>query len=183
MIEGVAKEASLEHGWQRSSLVILMAIAFIAAFLPIGSTLPISRILALGVTGITYLIGVAIQFIGAIFAASIMLLTRGAEEGSAVEMPEITFPPLEETVTPPPLPPNPIVEMVLSSLFWALLIACIISALIFFLRERGYRVEMGRIQGHLHTAGGCQNGLQDQRGCDANRHQHPKMVAGAQGNS
>lgn len=154
LADGIAKEADLERGWQRHSLVVLLAIALVAAFLPIGSTLPISRILSLGISGIAYLVGLIVQAFGYFFAATIMLLTANAEEGEPVRPPEITLPPVEDVSVPPSGPPNPFVEMVFTSAFWALVIAMIIGALLYFLRERGYSLERERIEGQWQIVTG-----------------------------
>lgn len=147
LVDGFAKEADLERGWQRNSLVVLSAIALVAAFLPIGSTLPISRILSLGLSGVAYLVGLVVQAFGYFFAATIMLLTANAEEGEPVQPPEITLPPVEDVPVPPAGPTNPVVEMVFTSAFWALVIAMIIGTLLYFLRERGYTFERERVEG------------------------------------
>ena len=140
LVDGVAKETSLERGWQRSTSVLLIAIAFLAAFLPIGSTLAISRILTIGLAGIAYLFNIFISFFGYLFASTIMLLTQNVEE---TEQP-IAQPTPVPTPEPPPAPPvetSEFLSMVVSSAFWALVIAFIIAAFLFFLRERGYRID------------------------------------------
>jgi len=76
LMDGITKEASLERAWQRASLVLILAIAFLASFLPIGSTLAISRILGVVVAGGAYLLGLVYAFIGYLFAAALALLTR-----------------------------------------------------------------------------------------------------------
>jgi hypothetical protein len=147
LMDGVAKDASLERGWQRSSLVVLLAIALLTAFLPIGSTLAISRILTIGLSGITYVMGLIFSFLATLFAALIMGLSPDAEQLT----PQPTLPAPTPFATPPPqippaLPPNPFFSMMISSAFWALMIAIIIGSLLFFLRERGYRIDRTRIR-------------------------------------
>lgn len=147
LADGMAKEADLERGWQRSSLIILLTIAAIAAFLPIGSTLPISRILSLGVSAIAYLAGVIIQAIGYLLAMTIMMLTGNIEESDPVRPPQLTLPPVEEVIVPPSNPSHPFAEMMVSSIFWTLVIAAILATLFYFLRERGYTLQRERIEG------------------------------------
>jgi len=154
LADGVAKEADLERGWQRSSLAILLAIAIVAAFLPIGSTLPISRLLSLGVSGIAYLAGLIIQAIMYFFAASIMALTGNAEESEPIQPPQTTPSPIVETAAPPIGPTNPFVEMAFTTIFWTLIIAMLIGALLYFLRERGYTLQRDRIEGQWHIVAG-----------------------------
>ena len=147
LADGMAKEVDLERGWQRSSLIILLTIAAIAAFLPIGSTLPISRILSLGVSVIAYLAGVIIQAIGYLLAMTIMMLTGNIEENDPVRPPQLTLPPVEEVIVPPSNPSHPFAEMMVSSIFWTLVIAAILATLFYFLRERGYTLQRERIEG------------------------------------
>lgn len=147
LMDGVAKEANLERGWQRSVLIVLLAIALIAAFLPIGSTLAISRILTVGLSGFGYLAGLVVSFFGYLFASALILLTRNVEDTPAPP-PTLTPPPLATPAPIPPATPNPIMSMVISSAFWALLIAFVIGSLLFFLRERGYRVDIDRARSY-----------------------------------
>jgi hypothetical protein len=55
-------------------------------------------------------------------------------------MPTMIPPP----VAPPPAAPNPTLAFIVSSAFWALLIALAVGALLYFLRERGYRLEVAQ---------------------------------------
>ena len=126
--------------------------AFAAAFLPIGSTLGISRILGVFVSGLFYLVGLVYALIGYVFAAILMLLTRNVEDSGQAQpqpLPTLAPPPV---VTEPPLPPNPVFGFVISSLFWTLLIALVVGALLFFLRERGYKLEWQRVGNSLAAA-------------------------------
>ena len=141
LADGVGKDAGLERSWQRSSLTLLLIIALAAAFLPIGSTLGISHILRLALNAILYVAGLIYSAIGLLFAAALTLLTRNAEQAPLATpqpMPTLVPPP----VAPPPAPPNPTFAFIVSSAFWALLIALVVGALIYFLRERGYRLEL-----------------------------------------
>lgn len=149
LLDGVAKDTSLERGWQRSALLVLVSIAVIALFLPIGSTLAISRILTIGLSGFAYLSSLIFSFFGYLFASALLILTRNAEE-AAVRPPELFPAPMEQPQVPPSVP-NPLITMVISSAFWALLIAFVIASFLFFLRERGYRVDMGQVRNNWAT--------------------------------
>lgn len=144
LMDGVAKDAELERAWQRSSLVVVAAIALIAAFLPIGSTLAISRILALLVDGIFYVIGLVYSLIGFLFASALSMLGGNAEQPLPIEpQPLPTFPP---PPVPDPATPSPLLAFIFSSAFWAILIALLAGALLFFFRERGYKFDWGRMR-------------------------------------
>jgi hypothetical protein len=143
LADGVGKDAGLERSWQRSSLTLLLLIALGAAFLPIGSTLGISHILRLALNAILYVVGLIYSAIGLLFAAALTMLTRNAEQGplpTPQPMPTMIPPP----VAPPPAAPNPTFAFIVSSAFWALLIALAVGALLYFLRERGYRLEVAQ---------------------------------------
>jgi len=146
LIDGVAMEASLERGWQRSAMVVLLAIALAAAFLPIGSTLAISRILSVGLGGVAYLAGTILRFFGYLFASVLLLLTRNAQELPSQPQPTPS-PIVPPTVAPPPAS-DPLLTMVISSAFWALMIAFVIGSFLFFLRERGYRIKTDQFPGY-----------------------------------
>ena len=125
-------------------VIVLVVVALIAAFLPIGSTLAISHIMTMGLAGLGYVAGTIFFFFGNMFASMLMLLTQNAEEG--LQQPSETLPPA--TIEPPfapPSDPNPLISMIISSAFWALVIAFIIASLLFFLRERGYRIDNTRV--------------------------------------
>ncbi len=144
LIDGVAKEPSVERGWQRSSLSLLLLIALVTAFLPIGSTLAISHLLTLVLSGIAYLATVVFTFFSGLVASALVLLTQNSEQQPPPVTTDIPTP-VPPQVSPPPATPDPFLTMVISSAFWALLIAIIIGSLLFFLRERGYRVDRARI--------------------------------------
>lgn len=153
LIDGVAKEADLERAWQRSTIVVLGLVAFIAAFLPIGSTLAISQILSLGLAGIGYLMNLFISFFGHLTAAALILLTQNVEETDPL-MAQPTPAPLPTPVPTPPAAPNEFLTMAGSSAFWALGVAIVIASLLFLLRERGYRLNRTVVGTYWSTLAG-----------------------------
>lgn len=150
LMDGAAKEANVERGWQRSALAVLGIIALIAAFLPIGSTLAISRILSVALAGLAYLAGQLFLLASSLFAYLLVLLTRNVPESTLPQPLPTPQPPAIQT--PPPSVPNPVASMVISSAFWALFIAMVIAAALFFLRERGYRIDTGRLSSYWASA-------------------------------
>lgn len=145
LMDGVAKEADLERGWQRQALWVILAVAVAASFLPIGSSLAISRILSLGLSGLAYVAGVVLSFFGMVFGSALLLLTENVEEGPVMTPEPTPPPPVFEPPVTPQAPPDPFWGMVLTSAFWALFIAIIVAAFVFFFRERGYRLDGGQV--------------------------------------
>ncbi|HEX6383677.1 MAG TPA: DUF4129 domain-containing protein [Anaerolineae bacterium] len=136
--DGVVKSRRVERSWHRSSLWLLLVIALGAAFLPLGSTLAISRILQMLVAAMTlafYLLSFLFFSLLAFFFASV-----------PASAPEARPDALENLVVPTPVPratpaaPNETAEIVVSSLFWTLIIVVTVMAIGFYLRERGYRL-------------------------------------------
>ncbi|MFO7538099.1 MAG: hypothetical protein R6X32_08555, partial [Chloroflexota bacterium] len=63
LAEDIIKEEELASVWRRRSLVVLLGVALLAAFVPIGSTMPIGRILDLIVYGVVYVAGLIFYLI------------------------------------------------------------------------------------------------------------------------
>ncbi len=144
LMEGVAMDGGFERSWQRISLVWITLIATVAAFLPIGNTLPISRLLGLIVSGVLYLVNLVVTLITFLFG-SFLVAIQGAVEEQPIEPPPPYSPP---PFTPPPAAAesSPLVGLVFSSAFWALLVALVIGATIFVARERGYNLGWDRVK-------------------------------------
>jgi hypothetical protein len=147
LMDGIAKDADLERNWQRYSLILILVIAFFAAFLPIGSTLAISRLMGMMIQGVGFLASSLFGLFAFFFASILALISESSEATDQVQREPIP------TIPPPSpveqLPPNPLFSMLASSIFWTLIIAVIIGATVFVLRERGYRVQLDNFQTYL----------------------------------
>jgi hypothetical protein len=135
LVNNITKDEQMERRWQRSTLLILFLIGLIAAFLPIGPTLAIGRILRALIYVLLFIIN------GIIFLLSIPVVLL---------LSLLSNKPIEEVEPLPPMIPevpsyNPpaelsslgeIVAMVFSSAFWSILAVVLVLALLFFLRER-----------------------------------------------
>lgn len=154
LADGVGKEAGLERSWQRGALTLLLVVALVAAFLPIGSTLGISHILRLALDAVLFVAGLIYAAIGFLFTAVLRLFIGNAEEATPLLTPQPAPTMPAPTPTPVTPPPDPTFAFIISSAFWALLIALSIGALLFFLRERGYRLEWKKAQQAMSTVGG-----------------------------
>ncbi len=139
LLNGVSKDEQMRRTWQRTSLAILLSIALLAAFLPIGSTSALSQLVNLLLFALFFLANALIFAFTLPFAFILALLSRN---GGAAALPPLRGPqeiaaqeaavmvPLGETVT-----------LVLSSAFWAMLIVGTTVALLYFVRERRQRAE------------------------------------------
>ena len=132
----VVKQDPVERNWRRSSFITLLVIAGLAALLPIGSTLGISRILNLLIFSLIFLLNIFVLLVSTLLIGLLSLFGRSPPPESTGETeafaPDFSF--LGEGVPPPDTP-----SLIAGSIFWLVLILVIIAALIFFVRERGYR--------------------------------------------
>ncbi len=143
LINHVDKEMLVEQRWQRSSLFLLLATALAAAFVPIGSTLPISRLLQI-MLGIILYLGNLLWYVVLLLLTMLLSWLRPAEplpaweDVTPIPAPLPTAVPHFSPVSPPE--PNQTAQLLLSSFYWTVLIFLAVSAFLFFLRERGVRL-------------------------------------------
>lgn len=140
--EGANKSPEVERAWHRATTWILLIIAAIALFMPLGSTFAIGRVLA-------FIAGFAMQlfiFLSYLFAALMSLFFAPLTNQS---LPEVDIPPTPIWPSPTPdpplippvtLPPDDTTQILISSAFWAVAIVMTIVAVTFFLRDRGVRL-------------------------------------------
>lgn len=142
LMDGYARGADFERRWQRGALLLIAAIALVAAFLPIGSSLAISEILKLGLNGAGYLTGSLMSFLTRFFSVA---MTQNPEE-LANQPPEFERPPYTPPVIPPSAEASSAASGIIGFAFWTLIIALIVASLLFFLRERGYHFDKNYAQ-------------------------------------
>lgn len=141
LIDGSEVDPGIARRWRRASPLLLLAIATIAAFLPIGSTFGISRIIQLA-------INLALVAIGAIVAvASLVLFTLASLfSGDAQEEP---LPPIDFEASIPQFETsaatNDTAALITGSLFWVFFLLVAMLATIFFLRDRGVKLGASHI--------------------------------------
>lgn len=143
--EGASKSPEIERSWHRMTTWLLLAMAIIALFLPLGSTFAIGRVLA-------FMVSFIVQIFVFLTYLLTILLTMLFAPLTEQPLPEMTLtpspspPPPTPAPTPMPpvtLPPNETAQMLISSAFWAVAIVMSIMAISFFLRDRGFRVNAG----------------------------------------
>ena len=129
--------------WQRFSLILIGGVALVAGFLPIGSTFALARIIQAFIFVIIqivgFIIGIFLLLIGLIFS----LFSNG--EAPPLERPEpaeFELAPFAGTEAAGAV--SETVQLVRGGIFWGIAVIAIIALLIFFLRERGFKID-GRI--------------------------------------
>jgi hypothetical protein len=135
LINGVQKNERLERSWYRFSLRLLALVAFVAALLPLGSTIALGQIVRAVIEGITAVITFIMALIIALLSLFLPATTQLSESAP--------LPPAEPLVMPPPAPAteaSETLQIVGSSAFWAVAIVLTMAAFLFFLRERGISV-------------------------------------------
>ena len=150
LINGVTRTGHVEKSWHRYTLILLGGIALLAAFLPIGSTFAISSLISAIITGLSAVATFLMTLISTLLALFLSLFTGGPREEGLEPLVQPTIPPLP-TPTATPIPsslPPPIVDtgLITSSLFWAVAIVMSVTAVSFFLRERGVRLNTAVLQ-------------------------------------
>ncbi|MFW6063517.1 MAG: DUF4129 domain-containing protein [Chloroflexota bacterium] len=139
LAEGTVSRPGVIATWRRTSLVLLLLVALVAAFLPIGSTFAIAAVLRAIVTAIFFVVQLLFLALTLFFVTLVNLLGIEPEQGEEMDLvpqqPE--FPPL----APQDAPLSETSALLAGGLFWLLVVAVVMVALTFFLRDRGYRLE------------------------------------------
>lgn len=140
LADGVDADEAIINNWRRSSIAILLLFALIAAFLPIGSTFAAAAVLQAVFGAILFVSQIAFLILSTLLVALLSLLGIGAPP----EQPEELIP--APAPTPPPEPAAPPISettaLVAGGLFWMLVLAVALVALLFFLRDRGVRLQI-----------------------------------------
>lgn len=142
--QGVLKMPEVERSWNRYTLRLLLLIAFIALFLPLGSTFAIGRLLQSIIVGAVYL-ATLIGYLFTFLLASLLSLfpTPQSSEPLNSAPPEVLPTPAPTPTPAPPNPPSEMLQILASSAFWAVAIVVTLLALGFFLRDRGVPLNLG----------------------------------------
>ncbi|MFZ0547013.1 MAG: DUF4129 domain-containing protein, partial [Candidatus Promineifilaceae bacterium] len=141
LLQDTRLDQKMNRTWNRASAALIGIIAAIAAFLPIGSTFAISRILqfiTLVVIAIINLVFLLLSVILALFISIFMKPGTNQQPDpldlTGIVPEQLVFDPLPEK-TPTPL---------WGTIFWLIVIVAVIAAVIFFLRGRGVPITGGR---------------------------------------
>ena len=135
LLNDIEQDEQMQKSWQRSSLIMLLLIGLIAAFLPIGPNLAVGRILAALLYVIFFLINIFIFLISLPFLLLFSLFS-GEPVDQAPPPPQLNPDALPQAMPPELSTLGQTVAMVLSSAFWSIFFVVAVLALLFFIRER-----------------------------------------------
>ena len=138
--EGVKIEKRIFTSWRRYSLILLFLIAFSAMFIPITSTVDVSGVFqAIGWIALL-LLGLFVFVLSALFYLLSLgfLRTTSGEPISPLNLDEI-LPDVPQLNSPP----SDITELILGSAVWIIILAAIVLAIIYLVRNRDIRVRRG----------------------------------------
>jgi hypothetical protein len=143
LVAGITTAPDVSLSWHRASLLLLLLVGAVAAFLPIGSTIAVGAILEAVFTVGVMVIYTAVSLILLLFFGLVALLF-----GQNSPAPEEEI--VEPLVTPAPAQPPPIAtadegSLVIGLLFWLVVATVLMASLLFFLRDRGYRLELSGV--------------------------------------
>jgi hypothetical protein len=137
LLQDIESDPKMNRTWHRSSIALIFIIATIAAFLPIGSTFAISRILQI-ITLVTITI---VNFVVTLLAVLLLLIVSifippsGENTGQPLDLSGAVP---DQFILPPPPAQNP--SPLLGILFWIVISFAVGAATIFFLRGRGINI-------------------------------------------
>ncbi|MBK8902257.1 MAG: hypothetical protein IPM53_13810 [Anaerolineaceae bacterium] len=116
LINGVTRAGRVEQSWHRYTLLLLGGIALVAAFLPIGSTFAIGRILQVTFWAISVAVSFVLTLLTTLLAMLLSLFTGDPASEPVEPLPQPTMAPLP-TATPIPsaLPPRQLTPVSLSA--------------------------------------------------------------------
>jgi len=139
LADDAVRSPGIGRNWYQRTFFILVVIGLAAAFLPLGSAFTFSRILSYGLYGMMLAISSLFYFLSILLLSLLSFLFPRQQ----IAEPEPFTPP-----QPPPLlpqqpeaaQPDMLMQMILTSAFWAVVIVVSVLAFAFFLRERGVKV-------------------------------------------
>jgi hypothetical protein len=141
-ISGTDVDPAVRTRWHRLIAVILIGVGVMAAFMPIGSTLALQRVVEALIMVALFIANLIVFLFILLLSIPFMLLRRTPPEALQNTPPPSFAPPLESA---------PLVNTTSSALmgifFWGIMAVAIISVLLFYLRERGYAFDGMSLRG------------------------------------
>ncbi len=133
----IKQQTPIGRHWHRRTLFLLLGLGLIAAFLPVGSTLPFMQIMNLIFYGIITLI-MFFVYLGSLLI--FFILSIFFPKGTTGEDTPLPPPPAPEMTPINPIETSETFQYIFSSAFWAVAIILIIIAFAFFISNRGIRI-------------------------------------------
>ncbi|MEW5988949.1 MAG: DUF4129 domain-containing protein [Chloroflexota bacterium] len=138
LADGAATAPDVAGRWQRTSLLILLGAALVASFLPIGSTLALSRVIQALMVVLISLVNLFLALVVFLFyLVYAWLIGEPAADRS-------TSPPLSLTLPqfqPPAVPSSPDLAFLSGVVFWMVAVLVTLYAVYFFLSRRGLQID------------------------------------------
>lgn len=138
LADGVAAGDDVVDNWRRSSLILLLVVALIAAFLPIGSTFAAAVVLQAIFSAALLVSQLALLLLNTLILFIFSLFALSPPEEEVEEL--LPMPTPEPAPDPVAGPMDETTALIAGGLFWLLVAAVAIVALIFFLRDRGVKI-------------------------------------------
>ena len=134
LLQDTRLDQMMSRTWNRASVALIGIIATVAAFLPIGSTFAISRILQLITVAIVAIVNIVFFLLTIALALIASIFIRPGSEDlqepldiGEIDPEQFLLEPLEQPT------PSPI----FGGIFWIVVIVAVAAAVVFFLRGRG----------------------------------------------
>jgi hypothetical protein len=140
LAEGVTPDESVAWNWRRNSLLLVTAVAFLASLLPIGDSSGLGRMVETIFIPLNYLASGAISLLLLLLAGLFGLFGRSAEPAEDLVTPEAPIPPEAPPVFGEPVPMGETPALILGTIFWTIMAVAAVAAVLFFLHNRGYRL-------------------------------------------
>lgn len=134
---GLPADVEIVRRWRTRGLILLLLLALAAAFLPIGSSIALSRIIVAILSLITIAFGLFLTMLAYLlyFFTSLIGGVAPSSPPQPVDLSQFAQA-IDRTESSSDVP-----ALILGTIFWIGVITIVIIALIFFLRERGVTVE------------------------------------------
>ncbi len=134
----VSADPTIVRQWSRVSAGLLLLVALVASFLPIGSTFALSRLLQAVIGFVVWLMGV---ILGLLLSLLVLILSPLLGNDRVNELlPQENAIPNEPPPVMPPGPGSESTALIVGGAFWVIVIVVVVVAVAFVLRERGVRI-------------------------------------------
>ena len=139
LADGVTARPELLRVWGRASFILLLVVALIAAFLPIGSTFALALVLQAILGALLFVAQLVVLLFSFLLFSFLSLFALGREVSQVEPLPQE---PVALPTLPPRTPPSEASALLFGGFFWLLVTVVALAAVFFYLRDRGYTAEV-----------------------------------------